>query len=228
MIIENLHMKHFKSHIYTQIEFNTGITIIIGGNGAGKSSILEAISFALFKQHSGKKIDQLITIGPNKKMMVELKFTSNGRTYKVTRERSKTSSKATLKVKEGQSFQPISSGDKQVTADIQNMLEMDGDLFLNAVYVRQGEIADLVDKTSSEKKQVIAKLLGINSLEKAWKNMLQLINKYELEKIKLEIKLEDLESLKDEIKSSNAQKTQYNTDIRKFTARIKDTQTEIN
>ena len=52
--------------------------------------------------------------------------------------------------------------------------------------------------------------------------------KYELEKIKLEIKLEDLESLKDEIKSSNAQKTQYNTDIRKFTARINDTQTEIN
>jgi exonuclease SbcC len=28
---------------------------------------------------------------------------------------------------------------------------MDGDLFLNAVYVRQGEIADLIEKTSSEK-----------------------------------------------------------------------------
>ena len=36
---------------------------------------------------------------------------------------------------------------------------------------RQGEIADLIEKTSSEKKQMIGRLLGIDSLEKAWKNI---------------------------------------------------------
>lgn len=56
-------MENFKSHKNTQIEFGTGISLIIGGNGAGKSSILEAVSFALFKQHTSKRIDQLITIG---------------------------------------------------------------------------------------------------------------------------------------------------------------------
>ena len=44
------------------------------------------------------------------------------------------------------------------------MLDMDGDLFLNAVYVRQGEIADFIDKAPSEKKQMISKLLGIEAL----------------------------------------------------------------
>ena len=74
MIIESLHMINFKSHRDTRIEFDTGISLIIGGNGAGKSSILEAVSFALFKQHTSKRIDQLITIG-QKRMSVEIQFT---------------------------------------------------------------------------------------------------------------------------------------------------------
>ena len=200
MIIESIHMKNFKSHTNTKIEFNTGISIIMGGNGAGKSSILEAVGFALFKQHSSKKIDQLITIGNNKnKMFVKLEFTSNGRKYSVRRERTKTSSKANIMVKEGQNFHQLTSGDNQVTKEIQNILEMDGDLFLNAVYVRQGEIADLVDKTPAEKKQVIGKLLGLESLEKAWKNILPLINNYEMEKIRLEGKLETLDNINNDI-----------------------------
>ncbi|MGB9201603.1 AAA family ATPase, partial [Methanobacterium sp.] len=184
MIIESIVIKNFKSHRDTKIEFNTGISIIMGDNGAGKSSILEAVSFALFKQHSGKKLEQLIRTdhqnpdGKNK-MSVELEFKSNGRTYRVLRERDKNSSRAKLEIKEGEGFQPLATGDKQVTDDIQGLLEMDGDLFLNAVYVRQGEIANLVNKTPSEKKQVIGKLLGIESLEKAWKNMLPLMNQYE-------------------------------------------------
>ena len=66
MIIESLTMKNFKSYRDAKIEFKTGISIIMGGNGAGKSSILEAVSFALFKQHSGKKIEQLIRFSQSK------------------------------------------------------------------------------------------------------------------------------------------------------------------
>ena len=204
MIIESMVMKNFKSHRNSKIEFNTGISIIMGGNGAGKSSILEAVSFALFKQHSGKKIEQLITIGQTK-MSVELEFISNGRKYRVLRQRSKNVSKAKIEILEGGAFQPLSSGDKQVTDEVQGLLEMDGDLFLNAVYVRQGEIANLVDKTPAEKKQVIGKLLGIESLEKAWKNMLPLMNRYEMKKVKLEGKLESLYGLNDEIRSKKAE-----------------------
>ena len=205
MIIESLTMKNFKSYRDAKIEFKTGISIIMGGNGAGKSSILEAVSFALFKQHSGKKIEQLIRFSQSKnvqnKMSVELIFTSNGRKYRVLRQRSKNSSKAKIEINEGEIFQNLSTGDKQVTEEVQSLLEMDDDLFLNAVYIRQGEIANLVDKTPAEKKQVIGKLLGIESLEKAWKNMLPLMNSYEMQKTRLEGKLESLEGLNDEINS---------------------------
>lgn len=229
MIIKSLVMKNFKSHWDTRIEFNTGISIIMGGNGAGKSSILEAVSFALFKQHSGKKIEQLITIGNNgnKKMVVQLEFSSNGRTYRVLRERSKNSSKAKIEILEGEVFQPLSSGDKQVTEEVQGLLEMDGDLFLNAVYVRQGEIANLVDKTPSEKKQVIGKLLGIESLEKAWKNMLPLMNHYEKQKEKLDGKIEALAGLNDEIISKKNDKTLIDQRINEISLKVKKIEEEL-
>ena len=229
MIIESLEMKNFKSHRDTSIDFSTGITIIMGGNGAGKSSILEAVSFALFKQHSSKKIEQLISIDSIKnKLYVKLDFTSNGRTYRVTRERSKTGSKASIKIKDHGGFQQLAAGDTQVTREIQNILEMDGDLFLNAVYVRQGEIADLVDKTPSEKKQVIGKLLGIDSLEKAWKNMKQIVDDYGREKIRLEGKLENTDSIKEDIKSFNDQKIEYSEKIRIITSEIDEIQRKLN
>jgi exonuclease SbcC len=226
MIIESMVMKNFKSHRDTKLEFNTGISIIMGGNGSGKSSILEAVSFALFKQHSGKKIEQLITIGQNK-MSVELIFTSNGRKYRVLRERSKNSSKAKLEIGDKGRFQNLLSGDKQVTEEVQGLLEMDGDLFLNAVYVRQGEIANLVDKTPAEKKQVIGKLLGIDSLEKAWKNMLPLMNNYEMQKVKLEGKLESLEGLNDEINSKKAEIELIHQNIDTISLKIKKTEEEL-
>ena len=50
MIIKKLILKNFKSHKNTTIEFNKGITIIVGENGVGKSSILEGITYALFKK----------------------------------------------------------------------------------------------------------------------------------------------------------------------------------
>lgn len=229
MIIENLEMKNFKSHKDTKIDFDTGITIIMGGNGAGKSSILEAVSYALFKQHSSKKIEQLITLGDVKnKLQIKLDFTSNGRTYRVTRERGKTGSKAKLLIKDPGGFQQLASGDSQVTQEIQSILEMDGDLFLNAVYVRQGEIADLVDKTPSEKKQLIGKLLGIDSLEKAWKNMKGVIEEYVKDKIKLEGKLENTDSLNEDIKSKTDEKNKYTAKIEAITAEINSIESELN
>ena len=215
MIFTNLKLKNFKSYLNTNINLASGITIIVGENGAGKSTILEAISFALFKQHTARKIDDLIRINKNKQanqtMAVQLEFISNGITYRVSREKTKSSSKAHLyqkvnsPVTEDFSFSPICSGDKEVSSEIKNILQMDGDLFLNAIYVRQGEIADLVGKTPSEKKQLIGRLLGIESLEKAWRNMLPLINIYKEKKAELKGQLSSDEGLKDKFNVKRAE-----------------------
>ena len=78
MIFTKLKLNNFKSHKNTIIGFDKGISVIVGENGAGKSTILEGISFALFKQHTAKKIYDLVRNNANS-MSVELEFTSNNK-----------------------------------------------------------------------------------------------------------------------------------------------------
>lgn len=186
MIIENLELKNFKSYKDTQITFNQGITLILGENGAGKSSILEAISFALFKQVNGKIEDNVRKAQNDREivheMLVTLTFKHNGIIYQVKRGRRGSKSIAELYHFENKQRIINSRGDRNVTNDIETILEMDAKSFLNAIYIQQGEITELIEKTASERKEMITKLLNIDSLEKAWDEIKKIINTYETQK----------------------------------------------
>ena len=189
MIFTRLKLNNFKSHEHSVIGFDRGISVIVGENGAGKSTILEAISFALFKQHTAKKIDDLVRNTANA-MSVELEFTSNNRDYKIVREKKSTLKSSLFKRTSADGgYVHVCTGDREVANEVRQILDIDSDLFLNAIYIRQGEIAELVDKTPAEKKQLIGKLLGIDSLEKAWKNLLPFITNYESQLSELKGKL---------------------------------------
>ena len=180
MIFKRLKLKNFKSYENETIKFDKGITVIVGENGAGKSSIFEAISFVLFKQHTSSRLIDLIRNNTDS-MTVELDFLSKGKEYRIVREKnkSKINSKLLTKTSSDSDFILICSGEKEVSSQIQSILDMDANLFLNAIYVRQGEISELVDKLPAEKKKLIGKLLGIDSLEVAWKNLSPIINSYD-------------------------------------------------
>ena len=184
MIIKKLILKNFKSHKNTTIEFNKGITIIVGENGVGKSSILEGITYALFKKSTLNQND-LISLDKNNEqkstMSVTLLFEENGNDYKVIRTNSLSSSNS--KLYKGKKL--IAQGNSEVNRELNHIINMDMDLFLNAIYIRQGEIADLVSKKPSERKKLIGKFLNIEDLEKAWEKMLKIINIYENKKNKL-------------------------------------------
>ena len=205
MIFTKLKLNNFKSHDHTVITFDRGISVIVGENGAGKSTILEAISFALFKQHTGKKIDDLVRNNSNA-MSVELEFTSNNRQYRIVREkRSNLKSSIYKKTSADSGYVHICTGDREVAAEIRQILDIDSDLFLNAIYIRQGEIAELVDKTPAEKKQLIGKLLGLDALEKSWKNLLPFINEYENKLSEIKGKLYNSDKLMEDYDKKRAE-----------------------
>ena len=85
MIFKRLRLKNFKSYANEVINFDKGITVIIGQNGAGKSSIFEAISFALYKQHTAGKLHDLVR-NNTENMSVELDFVSRGKEYRIIRD----------------------------------------------------------------------------------------------------------------------------------------------
>ncbi len=182
MIINSIQLENFRSHKNTTINFEKGITSIIGSNGAGKSSILEAISYVLFKKFTGT-VDELKRESINDDdivngMLVTLKFTSNGNKYQLERGKKKSSNVAELRFYENGKYIMKSKGDRQVTNDIEEILNMDSESFLNAVYIKQGEITDLIERTPAQRKEFISKLLNLDSLEKSWEQIKDIISVY--------------------------------------------------
>lgn len=204
MIFKRLRLKNFKSYANEIINFDKGITVIVGENGAGKSSIFEAISFALFKQHTAGKLDDLVR-NNTENMSVELDFISRGKEYRIIRDKNKSKSVSRLltKTSSDSEFMSLCSGDREVSDNVQAILDMDANLFLNAIYVRQGEIAELVDKTPADKKRLIGKLLGLDSLETAWKNLSPLISEYENKLSEIKGKLYSKDALKEEYETKS-------------------------
>jgi DNA repair protein SbcC/Rad50 len=88
MQILSVHLKNIKSHRDRELNFVKGINVLSGNNGVGKSTILEAIGYAMFgvdAQDFVGNINRFITIG-EKKGEVAVTFTSDdGDTYKVSR-----------------------------------------------------------------------------------------------------------------------------------------------
>lgn len=86
MEILSVSLSQFKIHRDRLFEFQPGVNAICGENGAGKTSILEAIAWVLFDYSGGYTKDQL-RHSSAKTAEVTVKFTSNrdGRTYAVRR-----------------------------------------------------------------------------------------------------------------------------------------------
>lgn len=184
MIFKKLTLQNFKSHINTEIEFNKGTTIILGDNGAGKSSIFEGINFALYKKYNTKSLNDLINTQSDS-MIVTLSFLIGNQEYKVKRTRSQKKSTAELFVLQENNYNSVVSGDKEVNNYIEELLEIDADLFLNAIYIRQGEIDSLVTQKASERKKNISKLLRLDNLETSYKDIANVISNYELKRTQL-------------------------------------------
>ena len=89
LIFESISYQNFLStgNIPTVIPLNKdSATLVVGSNGAGKSTMLDAISYALFgKPHRNINRPQLINSINNKKLLVEVKFTIGKNKYRVVR-----------------------------------------------------------------------------------------------------------------------------------------------
>ncbi len=66
MQIRSIHLKNIKSHRDTELNFSPGINVLSGPNGVGKSTIFEAIGYAMFgvdAQSFVGNVERFVTIG---------------------------------------------------------------------------------------------------------------------------------------------------------------------
>lgn len=148
------------------------IACISGENGAGKSSFLEAIHWALWGKARVDESTELISRG-EASMMVELVFEVNNIAYRVTRSFSSEkrggskldlaqASDAALTSWTVLNGSSISETQQKITRDI---VGMSYHIFQNSAYLRQGKADAFVQLTSTERREVIAEILEITKYD---------------------------------------------------------------
>ena len=85
-MIHSIELIDFLAHHDTKLDFSNDATVFVGQNGAGKSSIIDAITFSLFGAHtrvlgSKRSNKSLIRRGANK-ALVKIEFSANGKNFK--------------------------------------------------------------------------------------------------------------------------------------------------
>jgi exonuclease SbcC len=187
MILNQITLEDFISHKKSQIDFGYGINVIVGPNGAGKTSILDGISFALFNDSDNRGKKENLINAKAKKCRVTLVFTEAGIAYSVERslERNRVPVCSFYQSVQGKRLIKATTA-RASDEEIRKILGLDKNMFLQSIYVRQGEIEALVNAKPAERKELVSKLLGVEALERAWTGMKDVISVYRDRKSSLE------------------------------------------
>jgi exonuclease SbcC len=178
IVLKRLKLRNFLSHGNTEIDFPLGVTVIVGPNGAGKTAIMDAVihAFLGFEKDvktRGENVDDLIRRGASE-AEISLTFEADNREYLVQWIRTK-GGRVEASLRRGD-LGYIARSAKQVRQEILKLLELDSKTLLNSIFIRQGEITNLVEAAPADRKKLIGRMIGIDAFEKAWENMREIIN----------------------------------------------------
>ena len=142
----------------------TGIRVacLCGGNGHGKSALLDAITWALWGKARGSSHSDLLHHGRSN-MHVDLEFQAADAHYRVIRRfRSPRGSDLQLQLKGPAGFHPITGNSiRESQSKINRIIGMDYDTFINSAFLIQGRADEFTNKTPAERKEVLGKILGL-------------------------------------------------------------------
>jgi len=223
-MITSIELGDFLSHSDTKLEFENGVTVFVGENGAGKSSMIDAITFALFGQHTRKSNKSLIKRGSNQGF-TKIGFSINDKQYQAVR---KIDSKGSLSAKFseiiGDDRIELAAGERKqfgesMTHEIEKTIGLDFEKLKIASIVQQGELNAIINAKPKEFKELLNAIIGINKLDVASESM-KTVNKEFRQNIRekigyddthIEILSKELERYQKEIEDAKPQKDQLKT-----------------
>jgi len=170
MLLERLELKNFEGYKQAEIDFTKGLNIITGRNSTGKTTILEALLFAIYGGGPGVEKKLLVSKLPDAAGPMSVKLTANmqGKHVEILREgrlvgrenetKKFRTEKLILKV-DGKE-EPIQK-EEELNKRISELAGMGVKMFSTLIYARQGELTNILEP----KKEDMDLILGISLMK---------------------------------------------------------------
>lgn len=165
MILRRLSIRDFRQFREADIEFDRGLTAIVGSNGSGKTTIIEAIGWALYGEQRQTK-ETLRRIGAEGKSStsVSLTFLIGDQEWRV--ERSLTNASLILL---GAEDQVRATSLREVTKEVTRLLGLTYEQFKNSFCTEQKDLTFLKFRTAGRQQEELARMLGFDRIRAAAK-----------------------------------------------------------
>lgn len=201
MYLQSIQLENYRRFKSAQTDFPDGIVGIIGTNGAGKSTLMEAIAWTLYGNEAartGKDEIKRINAKPQEVSRVILDFELQGENYRVVRELKGASNQQDSSVLINGKV--VARGVTPVNDFIEKTLDMDYRAFVTSFYAPQKELNILSDFPPYKRKEILARMLGIERIDSALKDL-----RNDIREIKLRVEVNETH-LKDINELSNKKK----------------------
>ena len=231
IIFKSIRWKNFLStgNAFSEIRLDASpATLIVGANGAGKSTFLDAMCYALFNKPFRKiTISQLVNAVNEKDLLVELEFSIGSREYMVRRGRKPNVFEIYLN---GTKTKEEASSVEQQKYLEQSILGLNYKSFTQVVVLGSSCFVPFMQLTPPNRREVIEDLLDIrifSTMNGILKEKCKLIResirdveyRFELAKNKVEMQQSLIANLKEQ---SNANSARRKSEIENLETEIKD------
>ena len=226
MIIKRVKLENYRSHSNTTVDFSKGVNLILGKNGKGKTSILEAISSVMFntKDRSGKETGKNFIKFGEKSGKIEIEFTANdGRDYILKTEFFKTKPKRqTLKDLNGIDCEEDIQEKLEELCGIKKGFE---ETYENIVIAKQNEFINIFKAKPKDREEIFNKIFNTQIykemydkfLKEATDNYTKQIDYLSKDIDSLKENMEDKEEISTLLKDEETLKEKLNADFSKTT-----------
>jgi DNA repair exonuclease SbcCD ATPase subunit len=167
IVFKKVRYKNFQSvgNHFIEIDLNRSHTTLISGeNGAGKSSLLESVSYALFGKSLKKVVlAELVNSINKKKLVTEIEFSTNGHEYKIVRgEKPKV-----LEFYKDNELLNQEAASKDTQTQIEYVLGFDHKTFCQMIVINKVRYIPFMDQSPAIRRKVIEDILDISVISVA-------------------------------------------------------------
>ncbi|MDZ7332649.1 MAG: SMC family ATPase [candidate division KSB1 bacterium] len=170
MIIRSIKLKNYRRFRELELELPENLIGIVGNNGAGKTTIVEAIGWCLYGNRIRRTDKQDVRsqcCGAGETCSVELIFTCGDHEYRIVRQLKGRAANVEAALYLNADREPIAVQERGVNDYVEQLLNLDYRSFFISVFARQKDLAAISTLQPEDRRKSIARLINIETIDRA-------------------------------------------------------------